>query len=51
MRRHLAEPLHAGIFVGRIRLAGADVNLPGDGLVDEGLLVLLQQLDPLLARM
>ncbi|OPY59591.1 MAG: hypothetical protein A4E57_04692 [Syntrophorhabdaceae bacterium PtaU1.Bin034] len=48
MLRHLAEPLHAGVFVGGVGFAGADVDLAGDGLVDERLLVLLQQLDQLL---
>ncbi|UKL14665.1 hypothetical protein [Dissulfurimicrobium hydrothermale] len=48
MRRHLAQPLHAGGLVGRIGPAGADIDLPGDGAVDEGLLVLLQQFDQFL---
>ena len=48
MRRHVAQPLHAGGLVGRVGLAGAHVNLAGDGLVDEGLLLLLQQRNQLL---
>ena len=48
MRRHVAQPLHAGGLVGRVGLAGAHVNLAGDGLVDEGLLLLFQQRHQLL---
>ena len=48
MLRHLAQPLHAGIFVVWVGPTGADIYLTGNGLVDEGLLVLFQQLDPLL---
>jgi hypothetical protein len=48
MLRHLAQPRDAGVFVGRIGLAGADVDLAGDGLVDEGLPVFFEQLDQLL---
>ena len=48
MRRHLAQPLHAGGLVSRVGLAGAHVDLAGDGLVDEGLLLLLQQRHQLL---
>jgi hypothetical protein len=44
MLRHFAQPLHARVFIGGVGLAGADINLAGDRLVDEGLLVLLQQL-------
>ena len=43
--RHLPQPLHSGILIGRIRLAGSDIDLSRDGLVDSGLLLLLQQLD------
>jgi hypothetical protein len=45
MLRHLAEPRHAGVLVGWVGFARADVDLTGDGLVDEGLPVLLQQSD------
>ena len=48
MRRHVAQPLDAGGLVGRVGLAGADVDLAGDGLVDDGLLLLLQQRTQLL---
>ena len=42
------EPLHAGGLVNRVRLAGADVHLARHGLVDNGLLLLLQQRDQFL---
>ena len=45
MHRHIPQPLHAGGLVGRIGSTGADVDLAGDGLVDDGLLLLLQQRD------
>ena len=48
MRRHVPEPLHAGGLVGRVGPAGADVHLARHGLVDNGLLLLLQQRDQLL---
>ena len=48
MLRHLPQPFHAGGLVSRIGLAGADVHFSRDGLVDEGLLLLLQQRDQLL---
>ncbi len=48
MRRHVPQPLDAGGLVGRVGLAGADVDLAGDGLVDDGLLLLLQQRTQLL---
>ena len=43
MLRHVAQPLHA-------RRLEADVGIkaPGDGAVDDGLLLLLQQVDQLL---
>ncbi len=49
MRRHL-KPLHAGGLVGLVRLPGANVDLARDGLVDDGLLLLLQQRNQLLLR-
>ena len=42
------QPLHARGLVGRIGLAGADVDLARNGLVDDGLLLLLQQRNQLL---
>ena len=48
MRRHVAQPLDTGGPVGRVGLAGTDVDLTGDGLVDDGLLLLLQQRTQLL---
>ena len=45
---HVPQPLDAGGLVGRIGLAGADVDSARDGLVDDGLLLLLQQRDQLL---
>ena len=45
---HVAQPLDAGGFVGRVGLAGADVDPARDGLVDDGLLLLPQQRDQLL---
>ena len=48
MRRHIPQPLDAGGLVGRVELAGADVDPAGDGLVDDGLPLLLQQRDQLL---
>ena len=45
MLRYLPQPLHPGVLVGRIRLTGSDIDLARDGLVDDGLLLLLQQLD------
>ena len=46
--RQVVQPLDAGEFVGRVGLAGADVDPACDGLVDDGLLLLLQQRDQLL---
>src|SRR5581483_8626741 len=43
MFRHIAQPLHAGGFE-----ADVGVEAAGDGAVDDGLLLLLQQLDQLL---
>ena len=48
MRWHVLQPLDAGGLAGRVGLAGADVDLAGDGLVDDGLLLLLQQRNQLL---
>ena len=48
MRRDLSDPLDAGGLVGRVGLAGSDVDPARDGLVDDGLLLLLQQRDQLL---
>ena len=41
MRRHIPQPLHAEGLVGRVGLAGADVELAHDGLVDDDRLLLL----------
>ena len=47
MLRHIAQPLHAGGL--EATLAGASGSrAAGDGAVDDGLLLLLQQLDQLL---
>ncbi len=46
MRRDFPQPIDPGVFVGGVGLASADVDLAGDVLVDEGLLVLFQQPDP-----
>src|SRR5690606_21335502 len=43
MLRHIPQPLHAGGLE-----ADAGVEAAGDGAVDDGLLLLLQQLDQLL---
>ncbi len=43
MVRHVPQPLHAGGLE-----ADAGVEAAGDGAVDDGLLLLLQQLDQLL---
>ena len=43
MLRHVAQPLHAGGLE-----ADVGVEAAGDGAVDDGLLLLLQQLDQLL---
>ena len=48
MRRHIPQPLDAGGLVGRVGLAGADVDPARDGPVDDGLLLLLQQRNQLL---
>ena len=40
MRRDIAEPVDAGGFEGHVRIEAA-----GDGLVDDRLLLLVQQLD------
>ena len=45
---NILEPLDAGGLVGRVGLASADVDPARDGLVDDGLLLLLQQRDQLL---
>ena len=45
---HIPQPLDTGRLVGRVELAGADVDPARDGLVDDGLLLLLQQRDQLL---
>ena len=45
MIRHLTKPLHSGILVDWIGLSGSDIDLARHGLVDDGLLLLLQQLD------
>ena len=47
MLRYVPQPLHARVLVGRVRLPGA-VHLARHGLVDNGLLLFLQQLDQLL---
>jgi hypothetical protein len=39
---HVTQPLHARGLVGRVGPAGADVHLARHGLVDDGLLLLLQ---------
>jgi len=46
--RHLPKPFHARVLVNRVRLAGSDINLSCDGLVDDGLFLFLQQRDQLL---
>ena len=46
--RQVVQPLDAGGFVGRVGLAGADVDPARDGLVDDDLLLLLQQRDQFL---
>jgi len=43
MIRHIAQPLHTG----RLK-ADIGIDASGDGAVDDGLLLLLQQLDQLL---
>ena len=48
MLRHLPQPFDTGGLVGRVRLAGSDVDLARDGLVDDGPLLLLQQCNQLL---
>lgn len=45
MLRHLPQPLDPGVLVGRIGLAGADIEPARDGLVDGRLPLLLQKLD------
>ena len=45
MLRYLAQPLHTGVLVGRVGLAGSDIDLARHGLVDDGLLLLRQKLD------
>ena len=42
---NLPQPLHAGVLVGWVGLAGPDIDLARHCLVDDGLLLLLQQLD------
>ena len=37
MLRYLPEPVRPGVLVGRIGLAGPDMDLPRDRLVDDGL--------------
>ena len=48
MGRHVPQPFHAGGLVGMVRLAGSDIHPARDGLVDNGLLLLLQQRNQLL---
>ena len=48
MLRNVPQPFHARRLVGRKGPAGADVDLARNGLVDDGLLLLLQQRDQLL---
>ena len=48
MLGHPLEPLDTGVLVGRIGLAGAHVDLAGDRLVNDGLLLLVEQLDEFL---
>ena len=43
MLRHISQPLHAGGLEADVRVEAA-----GDGAVDDGLLLLLQELDQLL---
>ena len=43
MLRHVSQPRYTGRFVGGVRPAGSDIDLAGNGLVDNGLLHLLQQ--------
>ena len=45
---HFRKPLHAGGLVDLVGLPGANVDLSRDGLVDDGLLLLLQQRNQLL---
>jgi len=47
---HVTQPLDAGVLVFWVGLTRADVDFPGDGLVDKGLLVFLKQSDPPLPR-
>ena len=50
MVRHVPQPLNAGGLVGRIGLTGADIDAARDGLVDDGLLLLVQQRNQLILR-
>ena len=45
---NVPQPLDTRILVGPVRLPGAHVDLTRNGLVDNGLLLLLQQRDQLL---
>ena len=42
---HIPQPLNTGVLVGRVWLAGSDIDLARHGLVDDGLFLLLQKLD------
>jgi len=46
--RHFGQPVEAGLPVGGIGLAGSEIDLAGDGLIRDGLLLLPQQRDQLL---
>ena len=48
MGRGAPQPFHPAVTVFWVGLAGADVDLAGDGLVDDGLLLLLKQRNQLL---
>ena len=48
MRRYIPQPFDTGGLVGRVGPAGADVDPARHGLVDDGLLLLLQQHNQLL---
>jgi len=48
--RHLPQPLDAGVLVGRIGLAGSDIDPARDGLVDGRPPLLLQKVDQPLLR-
>ena len=48
MLRYLSQPIYTGILVRRVGFPGPNIDLARDGLVDDGLLLLLQQFDQLL---